>query len=431
MWKKTHDIGLLSPELEGEEVTVNGWVHALRVKGKIAFLVIRDATGTVQATALKKNSEEVFETLKDLPRESAIAVTGKIKIHPEAPGGFEIIPSRLEILNRAETPLPFDPFADYINTNKDTRFDWRILDLRNPKTLAYHQLRSAVIFEVSNYMMKEGFTFWSTPKVLGAASEGGAEVFNVDWFGKPAFLAMSPQLHKQAIAANTGTKFFEITPYFRAEKSRTRRHLAEFSGFDVEVPFATDEDVWTYMEGIVKTASEAVRKHPKLLELLGVEVPEVKTPFKRVSYDECVDLLNKNGMEMEWGEDFSTEQEAKLWELINEPFIIYQFPRSVGKFYVRGVEDDDSKCHAFDLIYKHELSSGGWREHRYDKLLENIKSKGLNPESFESYLNFFKYGAAPHSGFGMGIERLVATLLSAPDVREVVAFPRTVDRLHP
>ena len=417
--------------MDGETITVNGWVHALRVKGKIAFLVIRDSTGKIQATALKKNDEKLFEHLKELTRETCISLTGKLKKHPEAPRGIEIVPERLEVLNSAATPLPFDPFADFINTNKDTRFDWRILDLRNPIPLAYHKLRSEVIFEVSKYMQEQGFTFWTTPKVLGAASEGGAEVFKVDWFGKPAFLAMSPQLHKQAIAANTGTKYFEITPYFRAEKSRTRRHLAEFSGFDVEVPFASDEDVWPIMEGIVKTAADAINKHPELLEELGVEVPEVKLPFKRLSYDECVNLLHENKIEMEWGEDFSTEQEAKLWEIVGEPFFIYHFPKSVGKFYVREVEGDPKKCHAFDLIFKHELSSGGWREHRYDHLLKNIKGKGLNPDNFKSYLNFFKYGAAPHAGFGMGIERLLVTLLSAPDVREVVAFPRTVDRLHP
>ena len=417
--------------MDGKEVTINGWVHALRVKGKIAFLVVRDATGTLQVTSLKNKNEEAFSKIKDLTRESCVSITGTLKTHPEAPRGIELTPEEVTVLNEAQAPLPFDPFAEFIDTNKDTRFDWRILDLRKPEHLAYHQLRSIVIFSVFKYMAEEGFTYWSTPKVLGAASEGGAEVFNVDWFGKPAFLAMSPQLHKQAIAANTGTKFFEFTPYFRAEKSRTRRHLAEFSGFDVEVPFATDKDVWPIMEGIVKTAVDVLRSNEELLNVLNIEVPEVKTPFKRLSYDECVNLLNENNIEMEWGEDFSTEQEASLWQLVNEPFFIYQFPKAVGKFYVREVDGDPNKCHAFDLIFKHELSSGGWREHRYDHLLKNIQQKGLNPKSFESYLSFFKYGAAPHAGFGMGIERLMATLLNASDVKEVVAFPRTVDRLTP
>ncbi len=415
----------------GQEVVINGWVQAIRIKGKIAFLVIRDADSTIQVTCLKNKAPEVFEKLKQLTQESVVAVKGTVKEHKEAPRGVEISPLELQILNPALTPLPFDPFADYINTNKDTRFDWRILDLRNPAVLAYFKLRSAMLFAVNNYMHHEGFTFWSTPKVLGQSSEGGADVFSIDWFGKQAYLAMSPQLHKQAIAGNTGTKFYEVTPYFRAEKSRTRRHLAEFTGFDVEIPFVTEEGVWPVLEGIVKVASDELRKHKKELELLNIQIPEVSTPFKRISYDECVELLNQNGMPMEWGEDFSTEQEAKLWELINEPFFIFHFPKSVAKFYVHGVEGKEKHSHAFDLIFKHELASGAWREHRYEQLVKNLENKGLNPENFESYLEFFKYGCAPHAGFGLGLERLLATLISAPDVREVVAFPRTVDRLAP
>ncbi len=429
--KLSHTTVMISPNIDGKEVCIGGWVQAVRVKGKLLFLVLRDSYGTVQITCFKPKAPEIFEILSHVTRESCIAVKGLVKAHKEAPGGAEINPTEVEILSPSETPLPFDPFADFIDTKKDTRFDWRILDLRNPKSLAYHKLRSEVIFAITNYMHEQGFTYWHTPKVLGQSSEGGAEVFAVDWYGKNAFLAMSPQLHKQAIAGNTGTKYFEITPYFRAEKSRTRRHLAEFTGLDVEIPFATEEDVWPIAEGIVKVAADTLRKHKKELELLETEVEEIKVPFRRISYDEAVKILNDAGTEMEWGEDFSTEQERTLAKLVGEPFFVYQFPKTVAKFYVRGVDGEPKKAHAFDLIYKIELTSGAWRENRYDMLVENLKDKGLEPENFKSYLDFFRYGCAPHAGFGMGIERLLVTLLDAPDVQEVVAFPRTVDRLAP
>lgn len=438
MWRRTHTTNQITPKLEGKEVIINGWVHAIRTKGKIQFLVIRDADGMIQVTNLKNKQPELFDEINNLTRESVIAIKGVVKLHSEAPNGVEINPQQLWVLNRAETPLPFDPYADYIDTKKDTRFDWRILDLRNEKSLAYHKLRSWMIYAVMNYMYKEGFTYWTTPKVLGQSSEGGADVFPVNWFGKSAYLAMSPQLHKQAIAGNTGTKFFEFTPYFRAEKSRTRRHLAEFSGFDGEIPFSTEEDVWSVLEGILSVAAKELSKHKKELEIVGAKIHKFKTPFKRISYDECVDLINSSNLseKMKWGDDFSTEQEAKLWEIIKEPFFIYHWPKTVAKFYVHSVEDEsiknfDKKAHAFDLIYKIELSSGAWREHRYEKLVENLHAKNLNPNDFESYLDFFRYGCAPHAGFGLGVERLLATLTDAEDLREVVAFPRTVDRLAP
>jgi nondiscriminating aspartyl-tRNA synthetase len=426
-------------ELVDQEVTIAGFIEYNRVTKNLIFLGVRDPYGLRQAIIKRKENEESYEALKDIPPQSSIAIKGIVSIEDSEEGkklrgGVEIQAKEIEILAKSEVPLPFDPTTDFINTDRSTRFDWRILDLRNPKSLAYHKLRSAVIFAITEYMNQDGFVYWTTPKVLGQSSEGGSEVFKVDWFGKEAFLAMSPQLHKQALAGNTGTKFFEITPYFRAEKSRTRRHLAEFTGIDVEMPFVTEESVWTVAENIVKIAADTLIKHSEELELIGVDVKPVKTPFKRISYDEAVDMLNKSGIEeikMSWGEDFSTEQERVLADIIDEPFFVYQFPKSVAKFYVRTVLGEPTKAHAFDLIYKHELCSGAWRESRYDELIKNLKEKELEPDNFKAYLDFFRYGCAPHSGFGMGIERLLVTLLGAPDVQEVVAFPRTYDRLAP
>ena len=431
MLRFTKKVAEISKEDAGQSVVIAGWVQSTRVKGKIAFLVLRDGLETIQITCFKPKTEKVFNQIKEVSKESSVIIKGTVKLHEEAPKGIEITPSEMEVTARADSPLPFDPFAEYIDTKKDTRYDWRILDLRHPKNLAYHRLKSSVIYAVSQYMRDEGFTYWVTPNILGQSSEGGGEVFSLDYFGKPAFLAMSPQLHKQAIAGNTGTNYFEITPYFRAEKSRTTRHLVEFTGFDVEMPFVTEKEVWPIAEGIVKTAVEEVRAHTEILELIDTTVQKVPDEFPKITYDTAVEKLESAGVKMEWGDDFSTEQEKELARMIKTPFFVYNFPKSVAKFYVRSVESEPEKAHSFDLIYQHELCSGAWRETRIKHLIHNMQEKGLNPGDFNAYLDFFRYGVAPHAGFGLGIERLMATILQVENIQEVIAFPRTPDRLTP
>jgi len=431
-WQKTHDCAQIVPELDGQTVILNGWVQTVRPLGSLLFVVLRDATGTRQITVVKKKHPEPYKIFKTISKESVISVKGKVRAYEEAPNGVEILPEEVIILNKAMSPLPFDPFEQTINTLKDTRFDWRIIDLRHPEKLALFKIRSTILFAISEYMFKNGFTYWSTPKVLSSASEGGADVFNIQWFDKQAYLSMSPQLHKQFIAGNTGTKYFEITPYFRAEKHRTRRHLSEFTGIDVELPFATEEDVWQVLERLIIHVIETLKeKNKEELELLDRTLPELKIPFPRVSYDEAVQILKDMGQDIEWGKDLTDQQERLLFNHFGSPFFLHSYPAELGKFYVMKFEDNPKLCHAYDLIYHIELASGARREHRYEELVKNLEEKGLKKEHFEDYLNAFKYGCAPHAGFGMGIERLMMGILDIEDIWEVVAFPRTVDRLHP
>ncbi len=431
-WQRTHTCEEVTPDLDGKEIVVNGWVQNVRPLGSLLFIVLRDETGTRQVTVVKKKHPEPFQIFKTISRESVVSVKGTVRAYEEAPNGVEILPTKVTILSKAQTPLPFDPFEPQVKTLKDTRYDWRILDLRHPEKLALFKIRSTVLFSTCEYMQQRGFTYWTSPKVLGQASEGGAEVFDIQWFDKKAYLSMSPQLHKQFIAGNTGTKFFEITPYFRAEKHRTRRHLSEFTGIDGEIPFATEEDVWEVLEGLLVHVSNAINERNKEeLKILGKQVKPLKTPFPRISYKEALEKLQELGHEIPWGEDLNDQQERALYEAIGSPFFIHSYPSSLGKFYVMKFEDNPELCHAYDLVFHVELASGARREHRYEKLLENLEEKGLDPKDFESYLDAFKYGCAPHAGFGMGIERLVMGLLDIQDIWEVVPFPRTVDRLAP
>jgi aspartyl-tRNA synthetase len=295
-------------------------------------------------------------------------------------------------------------------------------------------------------MNKNNFVEWATPKIVGASTEGGTEVFPVKWFDKDAFLSMSPQLHKQFIAGNTGTKYYEMTPYFRAEKHRTKRHLSELWGIDIEVPFIDYTDILKIIEQLIMHIFESVKERNKAdLEILGRELPEIKLPFRRVTYTEALEILaelreesiktakeDKDILpELTWGEDIPDPSELALWNHINEPFFIVEYPSEVTKFYVMKVPENPKIAQAYDFIFIRELASGATREHRYDVLIEQIKEKGLIPEHFTSYLDAFRYGVAPHAGMGLGVERLLMAITGIDDVMEVVPFPRTIDRLAP
>ena len=445
-WKRTHNCNEITPELDGKQVTLNGWTQIIRKKGQLCFIVLRDDTGTRQLTLLKKRNLEIFDLLSDISRESVISVTGAVKAFKDAPNGVEIIPEKAVILSSAE-PLPYDPFSkDDIDTGKDIRFNYRMLDLRDPKVLAIFKIRSTVLASVTEFMNKNNFVEWATPKIVGASTEGGTEVFPVKWFDEDAFLSMSPQLHKQFIVGNTGTKYYEMTPYFRAEKHRTKRHLSELWGIDMEVPFNDYKDILEIIEQMIVHVFERVKERNKVeLEILGRVLPELKLPFRRVTYTEALEMLvllreesiktaeKKEDIipELTWGEDIPDPSELALWNHIKEPFFIVEYPAEIAKFYVMKVPDNPKVAQAYDFIFIRELASGATREHRHEVLIDQIKEKGLDPENFTSYLDAFRYGVAPHAGMGMGVERLLMAITGIDDVMEVVPFPRTIDRLTP
>lgn len=400
---------------------------------------IRDREGIVQITAPKKKvSEEIFKLIPKLNSEDVVVVEGIVNFTPKAKLGFEIIPEKFEILNRTQTPLPLDPTGK-VKAELDTRLDNRFIDLRNPKVMAIFKIRSNVFRAIREFFYNEGFIEIHTPKIIATATEGGTELFPIKYFENDAFLAQSPQLYKQIMMATGLDKVFETAPIFRAEEHNTTRHLNEAWSIDAEIAFIeNEEEVMDVLENLVVYAINYVREHnERELKILEFELEEPKQPFPRVTYDKALEILSDLGKEIPWGEDIDTEGEKLLGKYMSENegvelYFIYKYPSEAKPFYIMKYDEKPEICRAFDLEYRGiEISSGGQREHRYEVLLEQIKEKGLNPESFEFYLKAFKYGMPPHGGFGLGAERLIMRMLNIGNIREVILFPRDRKRLIP
>ncbi len=415
--------------MDGEKVTIAGWVQNIRVLGSIVFLKVRDKEGVSQVTITKDNPN--FSMVKDITPESVVAVTGVVRKSEKAQNGWELIPEEIKVLSKAEVPLPLD-ISGKIESEFETRLNARFMDLRNPRVAAVFAIRDCVTTAIRNYAESKGFIEVHTPKIVGAGAEGGALLFPVDYFGKKAFLSQSPQLYKQMIMATGFDKVYEIAPYFRAEKSDTSRHVAEFIMLDVEMAFIeSQEDVMKFLEEGIKRVFEHVKKHrEEELSILGIELEVPKLPFPRITYSEAVEKLG-----LKQGQEIGTEEEKKLGKIIEEEkgtglYFITLFPEEEKPFYI--MEAGDGLSYSFDLeLGGEEIASGGQREHRYDELVKRIKKKGLKPENFAFYLNAFKYGMPPHGGFGLGVDRLVQKMLGLPNIREVVLHPRDLKRVLP
>jgi aspartyl-tRNA synthetase len=398
----------------GKAVTVGGWVQDVRNLGKISFLQLRDSRGVVQVTTKKTASPELFDLVASVSRESVVLVTGEVKQNKEARAGHEVIPTKIEVVSEAETPLPLG-VVDKVNADLDTRLNNRFLDLRKEEVRAAFKVKSVTLQGIRQYLSSQGFTEVSTPKIVAAGAEGGSTLFQVKYFDRIAYLAQSPQLYKQNLMATGLDRIFEIAPAFRAEASDTIRHIAEFSSLDVELAFIeSSDDVMAVAEGIVLNSLRHVREHAKAeLKALGVELGEPLAPFPRVTYAEAVEMVRSKGMKVEHGDDLGTEGEKALGDVMMqekkaELYFITEFPTSLKRstFYAKRRDDDPELTGYFDLDYKgQEIVSGGQREHRYDVLTEQMRENNLNLESFEFYLKAFRYGMPPHGGFGFGIER--------------------------
>lgn len=430
----------IGPALFDKRVTVGGWVQDLRNLGGISFLQLRDRYGVIQVTTLKKRSKELFELVASIPRESVVLVTGTVKESREARAGFEILPESIEVLNRAETPLPLG-VVDKVGADLDTRLNNRFMDLRKEEVRAIFSIRAKTLDGIRSYLVSEGFVEVSTPKIVAAGAEGGATLFPIKYFDKQAYLAQSPQLYKQNLMATGLDRVFEIAPAFRAEASDTVRHIAEFTSLDVELAWIrSSEDVMAIAEGIVVSSLAHVKEHAREeLKTLGISIETPKTPFPRVRYSEAVDMVRAEGVSIEHGEDLGTEGEKALGDVMMrekgcELYFITEFPTSLkrGTFYAKRYDEDPDTTGYFDLDYRgQEIVSGGQREHRYDVLVEQMRENGLNLESFEFYLKAFRFGMPPHGGFGFGIERYIQKMLNLPNIREAVLYPRDRVRLVP
>ena len=427
----------IRPEDPGSRATLAGWVEDVRNLGGIAFLIVRQRAGTFQVTVKKKADEDLFNRAAKIVRESVVAVQGTIVRNPQVRNGWELIATSIDVLSPAAVPLPL-PVADKVGAEMDTRFDNRTLDLRKPEHRAVFHIRSLVAASFRSTLERNEFVEVHTPKLAGAGAEGGATLFQTDYFGRRAFLSQSPQLYKQMLMATGLDRVYEIAPAFRAEPSDTVRHVTEFTSFDGEVAWiGRQEDFFPFLEEAVQHAIERVRTEGKAaLELLHALPKAVPLPFKRVTYLEALEILRGHGKRLRDGDDIDTEAEKILGHAMaeegHEIFFLTGYPTAIKPFYVMADSGEPEYSCSFDLEYKgDEMASGGQREHRYDVLVPKMREKGLSPENFEFYLKAFRYGMPPHGGWGFGLDRFVQKVLDLPNIREAILFPRDRTRLVP
>ena len=432
-WRRTNYAGECTAEIAGSDVTVMGWVHEIRDFGGIMFVILRDVTGRVQITAPSKKVEaEVLEQLRELRKESVVAIKGLAQEAPKAPNGVEILPKEVKVLNMANQPLPMDP-TEKVKAGIDTRLDSRFLDIRKENVSAIFKIKGQMFHSIRDFFYDNGFYEINTPKLVASATEGGTELFPIIYFEKEAFLGQSPQLYKQMMMASGMDKVFEIGQIFRAEEHDTLRHLNEAVSIDAEASFMDDVDVMNILNDmLVKVITDVNDKCANELEVLGheIEVPEKR--FPKVTYDEAVEIVNAHDVEMDWGEDLSREAEKALGDHMGGFYFLTEWPTEIKPFYVMPIEGNEKYSHAFDLMYQNlELSSGATRVHQHDLLVKQIEERGLNPDGFGSYLKAFEYGMPPHAGWGVGADRLTMVLTGAENIRECVLFPRDRHRLTP
>jgi len=433
--KRTH----YTDEIKTGEVVLSGWVKKIRDLGRVKFIILRDCKGITQIT-FKKGivKDALFEVIKGLGQEDIISVRGNVVKRKNAPKGVEIIPSEVEVVNKAIHPLPMD-ISGKIESNLDIRLDWRVLDLRRPETTAIFKVQAKIVEAIMKFLSEKGFLQVFTPCLMGTASESGAEVFPVVYFEKNAFLRQDPQLHRQLLIAAGFDKIYDLGPNWRAEPSHTPRHLCEYRACAVEFAFMVNEsDMMRVEEDLIIATLKTVRKEcQKELCLLGKEVSIPRTPFPEFKFPKVYDILEEFGKRIEYGEDYDRESEMILSKYVKEKygndfFFVNRFPYKVKPFYVMKVDEEPQWARSVDMIYKGlEQSSGGQREHRYEIIIQQIKEKQMNVNSLEWFTKFFKYGVPPHGGFCLGIERFVKQLLDLKNIREGVLFPRAPERLLP
>ena len=424
---KTHDISELNQELIGKGVVLGGWIEDLRKLGKMSFITLRDISGISQVIV----KGELNDNLGEINRQSAVRVKGIVQETKARDFEFEIKAEEIEVLAKAIHPLPVDPIGR-LESNIDTRLNHRALDMRNQKTASIFKLRHYVLQILRKTLAEKKFIEITTPKIIGSASEGGADLFSLEYFGKTAYLAQSPQLYKEQMTIGL-ERVFEISNFYRAENSHTGRHLTEFTSIDIEAAFMDYEDVMDVLEALViavyKFTAENCKKEQ---ESIGHTIEIPTAPFERITYSECVEELKQAGEEIEFGDDLLDSHLRIIGN--NHPgfYFLTDWPMKLKPFYIREKDEDASLSRSFDLQYGYlELSSGGTRLHDSELLKARLTEQGLDPAQFADHLKTYDWGMPPHSGWGMGLDRLMTTLIGIDNVREVVLYPRDPDRLSP
>jgi nondiscriminating aspartyl-tRNA synthetase len=426
----------------GESVTIQGWLHILRDQKKMQFLVVRDSSGSVQVVLEKNTNPTLAETISHTNPESVLTISGKVLDNPVVKlGGLEMQIETLRVDSSAATPLPLDPTASE-QPALDYRLDWRFLDLRRPENLLMFKVQTAVLMAMREFWVRSGFMEMNSPKLMGSPSESGAELFEVPYFDRKAYLAQSPQFYKQMAIASGWPGVFEIGPVFRADPSFTSRHMTEFTSVDMEMAhIESHEDVMAYQERWLAYVIERVKAQygAEIQTLFGVELEVPTLPFPRIPMARALEILKEAGYQLppEKKGDIDPGGERVIGKWVKEHFnhdfvFLTDWPIGIRPFYHMRYTDNPGITRSFDLLGKGlEITTGAQREHRPEVLARQAIEKGLHLEPIQFYLDFFKYGCPPHGGFGFGLSRFIMILLNIANIRETVYLFRGPTRLQP
>ena len=427
LFDRTHNIEDVNANMKDQDVIVGGCVEDLRKMGKMTFLTLRDVTGITQIIL----TDELTKTVEGITRQSVVRITGKVQDTRARDFEYEIKANEISILAKAVHPLPIDPIGR-LESHIDNRLNTRALDMRNQKTASIFKIRHHVLASLRKTLSEKKFIEITTPKIIGSASEGGANLFSLDYFGKQAYLAQSPQLYKEQMTIGL-ERVFEIASFYRAEKSHTGRHLSEFTSVDIESAFMNYTDVMNVLEDLVVDTFKYVSENcKKELEIIGNKTITSNHPFEKITYSQALDELKEKDVKLEFGDDLLDSHLRILGENHPSFYFLTDWPIKLKPFYITEKQDNVELSESFDLQYGYlELSSGGGRLHNPEKIKARLKEQNLDPSKFSEHLQAFDWGMPPHAGWGLGLERLLTIILGIDNVREVILYPRDPERLKP
>ena len=428
-WRRTHYSNELNSSLADSDVTVMGWISSIRGHGNISFVTIIDRIGEIQIVAKKGSCpDELLEKISKLKEHSCIGLIGKVKTSDKSPTGVEVIPKDLKVFSAVEKIPPFDPYAKTVK-NIDTRLEIRAIDLRRDNLKKIFQARSEVLKVIREYFYEENFIEVNTPKIIATATEGGAALFPIFYYNKEAFLAQSPQLYKEQLTMSF-EKVFEIAPIFRAEPSRTNRHLSEAISVDFEESYVDYNDVMKRIEQIIIRTISVIQKFSQDNSGTEFMIPVKSDTIPVYTYAELLEKIQNTGAKSQWGDDLYPAQLNKIG--ITGFYFIKDWPIGPKPFYVKVSKNDPKISESFDLMYGDlEISSGSTRIEKKTELEDRMRNKGMKIHTFGYHLNAFEYGVPPHAGCGIGLERLMMALTGTENIRDTTFYPRDVDRLTP
>jgi aspartyl-tRNA synthetase len=433
-WRRTHYSFEIDASLNDSEVIIMGWVSNIRDHGDIQFIMMRDRYGDIQVIAKKNEcTEKLFRQIHQVKEHSSLAIRGRVRSQEKAPNGAEIVPLELKAFSIAKKAVPF-MVQSKTSVGIDTRLDLRAVDLRRNFLQSIFHIRHTTLNAIRAFLIKEGFIEINTPKMIATATEGGAALFPIFYYDREAFLAQSPQLYKEQLTM-AFDNVFEIGPIFRAEPSRTNRHLSEAISIDIEKAFVNYTDVMILLEKMILYIVDSIIEENKDdLRYLDLQLSDIRLPFPKYAYTDIINQLQKAGKQIKWGDDIPPQAIKSLQDdSMNGFYFITDWPTSTRPFYVKTKSiESERMSESFDLMYGSlEISSGSTRINRKFELLERMKKQGLDIQAFDYHLRIFDYGVPPHAGFGVGLERLLMAITKVENIRDATLYPRDIDRLTP